>query len=177
MPRIAALLVLSTSLWAQGNWQKPGEIRQPKGTWQKPGEIQVPKGIQAIKAQDQTCQQRLTVAADALFEFDKATLTADAEQTLSALGPMIEKAGKHPVRIAGYTDALGTDAYNQKLSEKRAQAVKEWLVAHRYVTAAAAIEGFGKTRPVEPNTNPDGTDNPAGRQQNRRVEVIVHTCN
>jgi outer membrane protein OmpA-like peptidoglycan-associated protein len=170
------LLVSAASLYAQGHWQKPGEIQQPKGTWQKPGEIQVPKGIQAIKAQEQTCKQRLTVAADALFEFDKATLTADAEQTLTALGPMVEKEGKHPVRIAGHTDSIGSDAYNQKLSEKRAQAIKEWLMAHHYVTPAATIEGFGKTQPAAPNTNPDGTDNPAGRQQNRRVEVIIDTC-
>jgi outer membrane protein OmpA-like peptidoglycan-associated protein len=169
-----ALLLL---VWQQGKWQKPGEIQQPKGTWQKPGEIQVPRGIRAIKAYDETCKQRLTVAADALFEFDKATLNGDTEQTLAALGPMIQKAGKHTVRIEGHTDSVGTDAYNLKLSERRAQAVKEWLIAHSYVEAAAMTQGFGKARPVAPNSNPDGSDSPAGRAQNRRVEVVIDTCN
>src|ERR1041385_4489067 len=79
----------------KGTWQKPGEIEKPKGPWQKPGAkpggIQVPKGSQAIRAQEDKCEHRFIVGADALFEFDKATLSADAKATLSALGPMIQK--------------------------------------------------------------------------------------
>jgi outer membrane protein OmpA-like peptidoglycan-associated protein len=160
----------------KGTWQKPGEIQQPKGKWQTPGEIQVPRGIQAIKSQNEKCQQRLSVVADALFEFDKATLNAQAEETLRALLPMLTKAGKHPISIEGHTDAIGAADYNQRLSEKRAQAVKDWLVAQQAVPASTAIKGFGKTRPVAPNANPDGSDNQAGRQKNRRVEVVIDTC-
>lgn len=76
--------------------QKPGPIQVPKGPWQKPGAIQVPKGIQAIKTRKTDCTQWLTVGSDALFAFNKATLSPDAEKTLSALGPLIVKAGKHP---------------------------------------------------------------------------------
>ncbi len=159
-----------------GTWQKPGEIQQPKGTWQKPGEIQVPKGIQAIQAHESTCEQRLTTVADALFEFDKATLGADAEQTLAVLGPQIAQRGEHPIVIEGHTDSIGSDAHNQRLSEQRATAVRAWLAAHRFVPASTPIKGYGKTRPVAPNTNPDGSDNPAGRQKNRRVEVVIKTC-
>lgn len=160
----------------KGTWQKPGEIQQPKGKWQTPGEIQVPRGIQAIKTQNAKCQQRLSVVADALFEFDKATLNAQSEETLRALLPLLAKAGKHPVNIEGHTDAIGAADYNQRLSEKRAQAVKDWLVAQQAVPAAATIKGFGKTKPVAPNTKPDGSDDPAGRQKNRRVEVVIDTC-
>ncbi|HEV3074011.1 MAG TPA: OmpA family protein [Thermoanaerobaculia bacterium] len=159
-----------------GTWQKPGEIQQPKGTWQKPGEIQVPKGIQAIQAHESGCEQRLTTVADALFEFDKATLGADAEQTLSVLGPQIAQRGEHPIVIEGYTDSIGSDAHNQRLSEQRAAAVRAWLAAHRFVPASTPIKGYGKTRPVAPNANPDGSDNPTGRQKNRRVEVVIKTC-
>jgi outer membrane protein OmpA-like peptidoglycan-associated protein len=159
-----------------GTWQKPGEIQQPKGPWQKPGEIQVPKGIQAIQAHESGCEQRLTTVADALFEFDKATLGADAEQTLAVLGPQIAQRGEHPIVIEGHTDSIGTDAHNQRLSEQRAAAVRAWLAAHRFVPASTPIKGYGKTRPVAPNTNPDGSDNPAGRQKNRRVEVVIKTC-
>ncbi len=161
----------------KGAWQKPGEIQQPKGPWQKPGAIQVPKGIQAIRTQDDTCQRRLIVGADALFDFDKATLTPDAVETLNALGPMIQKAGKHPVIVEGHTDAIGSASYNQDLSERRAQAVRGWLVEQQLVEENAAnVRGYGKNRPVAPNARPDGSDNPAGRRKNRRVEVVIDTC-
>ncbi len=161
----------------KGTWQKPGEIQQPKGIWQKPGEIQVPKGIQAIRAQDDGCRHRLIVGADALFEFNKADLSADARETLAALGPMLQKSGKHPVTVEGHTDAVGKDAYNQELSERRAKAVRDWLVEQHYLDAASSdVQGFGKKRPAAPNTNPDGSDNPAGRQKNRRVEVVIDNC-
>ena len=81
-----AALALASPLAAQGEiqkprdtWQKPGEIQQPKGTWQQPGEIQISKGIQAIRTEDERCAKRFVVGADALFEFDKATLTLDAD--------------------------------------------------------------------------------------------------
>lgn len=159
-----------------GTWQTPGEIQQPKGTWQTPGAIQVPKGIQAIHAQDEKCKKRFQVGADALFEFNQAALNKDAEETLQALVPMLQKAGAYPATVEGHTDSIGTDAYNQTLSEKRAQAVKDWLVAHRTLPASTAIRGYGKTRPVAPNAKPDGSDDPAGRAKNRRVEVVLDLC-
>jgi outer membrane protein OmpA-like peptidoglycan-associated protein len=157
-------------------WQTPKEIQQPKGTWQQPGEIQVPKGIQAIRTQEERCVKRFLVGADALFEFDKAALTPDARETLEALVPLLAKAGKHPAAVEGHTDAKGSDAYNQTLSEKRAQAVKDWLVARGAVPAATLTKGWGEQRPVAPNARPDGSDDPAGRQKNRRVEVVLDLC-
>src|SRR5215471_13576690 len=72
----------------KGTWQKPGEIQQPRGTWQQPGEIQVPKGAQAVQTTAVSrCEQRLSVVGDALFDFDKSSLRADAEETLAAAGP------------------------------------------------------------------------------------------
>jgi outer membrane protein OmpA-like peptidoglycan-associated protein len=97
--------------------------------------------MQAIKSQEAKCEQRMTVVADALFEFDKATLTKDAEQTSDVLGPLVNpKAGKHPV------------------------------------TARVTRTSGGKKRPVAPNAKPDGTDDPDGRQKNRRVEIVTNTC-
>lgn len=157
-------------------WQKPGEIQQPKGNWQTPGEIQVPKGIQAIRTEDEKCSKRFLVGSDALFEFDKATLTPDAEETLKALVPLLAKAGKKPMIIEGHTDAKGSGDYNQTLSEKRAVAVRDWLAAHGAAPAATPTRGWGERRPVAPNARPDGSDDPAGRQKNRRVEVILDLC-
>jgi outer membrane protein OmpA-like peptidoglycan-associated protein len=160
----------------KGSWQVPGQIQVPKGPWQKPGEIQVPKGIQAIKHEDTGCRHRLKIVADALFAFNKSDLNPDAEETLNALGPEITKLGNHPATIEGHTDSIGSAEYNQHLSEQRADAVKDWLISHKFVAASTPSKGYGKTRPVAPNTNPDGSDNPQGRQKNRRVEIVVDSC-
>jgi outer membrane protein OmpA-like peptidoglycan-associated protein len=180
---VLVLLTLAVPATAQheiqkprDTWQKPGEIQQPKGTWQQPGEIQIPKGIQAIRTEDEKCSKRFLVGSDALFEFDKATLTPDAEETLKALVPLLAKAGKKPMTIEGHTDAKGSDDYNQTLSEKRAVAVRDWLVAHGTAPATTPTQGWGERHPVAPNARPDGSDDPAGRQKNRRVEVILDLC-
>lgn len=160
-----------------GNWQVPGEIKQPTGKWQVPGDIQVPKGIQAVKTVAVgKCERRLSVVADALFDFDKYDLRADAEETLLAAGPEIKKIGGKPSRIEGHTDSKGGDSYNTKLSEARATTVRDWMARHDIVPAGTPIQGYGKTKPAVPNTTADGTDDPAGRQKNRRVEVVIDTC-
>ena len=161
----------------KGPWRVPGEIQQPKGPWQQPGAIQVPKGIEAVRATAVSrCEQRLSVVADALFDFDRADLRADAEETLAAAAPEIAKLGGKPSRIEGHTDGKGSDAYNLKLSEARATTVRTWLAGRGVVPAATPIKGFGKTKPVAPNTTADGKDDPQGRQKNRRVEVVFDTC-
>lgn len=160
----------------KGKWQKPGEFQQPKGNWQKPGEIQIPRGIQAIRVDDKTCLHRLSVVADALFAFDQVTLTPQAEETLQALIPLLAKEGKHSLLIEGHTDALGSPEYNMNLSLKRAQAVRDWLSTHQVIQSGSTTKGYGETHPVAPNKKPDGSDDPAGRQKNRRVDLVIDTC-
>lgn len=164
-----AIAALATPALAQRELQKPGPI-------QKPGEIQVPRGIQAIKSESEPCRKKLSVVADALFEFNQAALTPRAEETLGALPAILAESGRHPVSIEGHTDSIGSVDHNQTLSEQRAQAVKTWLVARQAVPATTPSKGYGKSRPVASNTNPDGTDNPEGRQRNRRVEIVLDTC-
>lgn len=156
----------------KGTWQTPGEIQQPKGTWQVPGDIQKPGEIQRV---EEKCRHRLVVAADALFAFDEDRLSAQAEGTLGALGPQLAKE-KGAVTVEGHTDAKGSDAYNQSLSERRARAVRDWLAAHHHVAAATPAVGYGEVHPVAPNAKPDGSDDPEGRAKNRRVEVVIATC-
>ena len=137
---------------------------------------QVPQKVVKVKPVTKGCTEKLTLGADALFEFGEATLTPTAQKTLALLGPTISKGGKHPVQIYGYTDSIGSDSYNQALSEQRARSVRNWLAAHGYIRASTSIKGFGKQHPVAPNTNPNGSDNPQGRAKNRRVEVLIDTC-
>src|SRR5215469_1712757 len=79
--------------WQQPNWsymdkhknltiQKPGEVLPPKGKWIKPGEIQIPKGINAISVRKEPCKHHVSICSDTLFQFDKSTLTPDAEAAL-----------------------------------------------------------------------------------------------
>lgn len=163
--------------------QNPGQVSQPTAPIQTPGKIQepkalqIPRGIKAIRQVDKNCEHRFVVGADTLFQFDKWNLTPQAEETLKVLGPMIQKESNHPISIEGHTDSIGTVDYNQQLSEKRAATVNQWLMDHKYLPGSAAVSGYGKSRPIAANTNADGSDNPAGRQKNRRVEIVVDTCN
>ena len=90
--------------------------------------------------------------------------------------PEITKLGGRPNRIEGHTDSIGTDAYNQKLSEARARTVRDWLAKRNVIPASTPIRGFGKSMPIAPNTTADGKDDPEGRQRNRRVEVVFEGC-
>jgi outer membrane protein OmpA-like peptidoglycan-associated protein len=117
---------------------------------------------------------RIDLAADVLFDFDKADLLPKAQQTLSQAAGIIREKAKGKVRIDGYTDAKGADAYNQRLSERRAAAVETWFKTKGNLKDVSFVtQGFGAKNPVAPNTKPDGSDDPAGRQRNRRVEIVI----
>jgi outer membrane protein OmpA-like peptidoglycan-associated protein len=102
-----------------------------------------------------------------LFDFDSANLRADAERTLEELAQVLVAYAPRPVRVEGHTDSIASDAYNQGLSERRAASVVQWLAAHGVAASRLASAGFGESRPAADNATA------AGRQQNRRVEVII----
>ncbi len=108
------------------------------------------------------------------FDFDKSTLRPDAVAILNQAIDILKRYPDLKVEVAGHTDSIGTDAYNQKLSERRAKAVYDYLTSNG-VDAGRLVgpHGYGESRPIAPNTNPDGSDNPEGRAQNRRTELNV----
>lgn len=108
---------------------------------------------------------------DVLFDFDKATIRANALPILEKVAAAARQTGNRPIRVEGHTDAVGQPAYNQKLSQARAQSVVGWLAKGGIPASRLSAQGFGATRPVAPNKTPDGKDDPAGRQKNRRVTV------
>jgi outer membrane protein OmpA-like peptidoglycan-associated protein len=117
---------------------------------------------------------RIDLAADVLFDFDKAVLRPEAGPALEKVAAVLNSYPKATIVIEGHTDGKGDDQYNQKLSERRAEAVRLWLVAHK-VTTPMTSRGWGRTKPVAPNSKSDGSDDPVGRQKNRRVEITVKT--
>jgi len=113
----------------------------------------------------------ITLAADVLFEFDRADLTPAANTRLDELAVELTDLGPREIAIAGHTDDHGEPAYNQTLSEQRAQAVQTALDARLGEGFTFAVTGHGETQPVAANAYDDGSDNPDGRALNRRVEI------
>lgn len=115
----------------------------------------------------------VNLPADVLFDFDKAELRAEARDALHEVAALILERSRRSIAIAGHTDAIGTEAYNQRLSERRAAAVKTWLISRENIKSPPiATSGRGAREPVAPNRRPDGTDDPEGRQLNRRVTIV-----
>ncbi len=116
----------------------------------------------------------MNLAGDVLFDYDKATLKSAAEEALKKVSVVLSQFPESKVTVEGFTDAKGGKAVNLQLSRERAMAVKDWLVKNGGVVAAnIAANGRGEENSVAPNTNSDGSDNPAGRAHNRRVSIIV----
>ena len=120
----------------------------------------------------ESCGTVITLEDGLLFDFGSFQVRADSAETISELSALLKEAGAPTAHIYGHTDSVSDDAFNQTLSEQRAQAVVEALKANGVSTSLDAT-GFGETRPVAPNGNSDGSDNPAGRQLNRRVEIFI----
>jgi OmpA-OmpF porin, OOP family len=108
------------------------------------------------------------------FDFDKATLRPDAVANLDDAIGILNAHPEMRVEVAGHTDSIGTAEYNQDLSQRRASAVYDYLTSHGVdASRISGPNGYGETRPIAPNTNADGTDNPEGRARNRRTELNV----
>lgn len=117
---------------------------------------------------------QIELSGDVLFDFDKWDIRPDAEESLKKVAEIILTYESTKVVISGHTDSIGKEEYNQTLSEKRAQSVKNWLSENSGINPEIMeTVGYGESKPVTPNANPDGSDNPAGRQKNRRVEISI----
>ena len=110
---------------------------------------------------------KVTFAADTFFDFDKSVLKPAGKAKLDELVSKIHSINLEVIVAVGYTDSIGTDAYNLKLSERRAQAVKAYLESKGIDKSRIYTEGKGKTQPVASNKTPQG------RALNRRVEIEV----
>ena len=120
----------------------------------------------------QSCGTVITLEDSVLFDFGSSDLRSEASTTLTNLATVLKDSKAPKVQVQGHTDSVSDDAFNQKLSEQRAQAVSSALKSDGVAADLEAV-GYGETKPVAPNENPDGSDNPSGRRLNRRVEVFV----
>nr|WP_319565639.1 OmpA family protein [uncultured Rhodoferax sp.] len=110
---------------------------------------------------------KVTYAADAFFDFDKAVLKPEGKAKLDDLVGKVKDINLEVIIAVGHTDSVGTDAYNQKLSVKRSEAVKAYLVSKGIEKNRVYTEGKGESQPVADNKTKEG------RSKNRRVEIEV----
>ncbi len=115
----------------------------------------------------QTERGLLVTLGDVLFAFNKADLTPQAGPRLDKLAAFLKQFPQRKLLVEGYTDAVGSDAYNMELSERRAEAIREALIARGVDTTRVVTKGYGKAYPVADNGSADG------RAMNRRVEVVI----
>lgn len=125
--------------------------------------------LQELQAKP-TDRGMVVTLGDVLFDTGKAQLKPGAQSTMDRLATILKEDKSRVVVIEGHTDSVGSDHYNQGLSEQRALAVQSALMQRGVQGAQIQTEGKGENMPVASN------DNPAGRQQNRRVEVIFATA-
>ena len=169
-------IAISSSVFAQNvdNWVNSSGIVWKNGTnelcWRDANwtPATAAKGCDgAITAQPAAMSAKVSYTADALFDFDKSVLKPAAKTSLDNLVGQIKSLALEVVIATGHTDSVGTDAYNQKLSVRRATAVKNYLVSKGIDANRIQIEGKGESQPVADNKTS------AGRAKNRRVQIEV----
>lgn len=109
----------------------------------------------------------VSLSNDLLFETDSAQLTPEAIADLEKLGDILAKYPDDKLKVSGHTDSRGTNAYNEQLSERRAESVRRVLASRGVRDAQMRVLGFGETQPLAENTTVQG------RQKNRRVELLI----
>ena len=126
-----------------------------------------PDTLAGKKVDANGCPDILLTLTGINFKFDSSVIEPNSEQILNQAVDALNRTKAVDVRIEGHTDSTGPDAYNQKLSERRANAVKNYLVSHGIDSSVLTTQGMGEGHPVATNTTRDG------RYQNRRVEFHV----
>ncbi len=162
--------------WRTGFWTPAMAIEECDPDLVKKDAAAKPAGAAAAAAGAKPTASKVTLAADALFDFNKATLRDEGKAKLDKLAGDIKGIKLEVIIAVGHADRFGTDAYNQKLSEKRAAAVKTYLVGKGVEPNRVYTEGKGEKQPI---TKADQCKGPKSKkvidclQPDRRVEIEV----
>jgi outer membrane protein OmpA-like peptidoglycan-associated protein len=113
------------------------------------------------------------VLENVYYDYNKASLKPESHLSLDKLVEMLQQNPQMVIELGAHTDNVGSEKYNLKLSEARAQSVVTYLISKGIDASRLKAKGYGSTQPIAPNTNEDGSDNPEGRQKNRRTEFKV----
>jgi outer membrane protein OmpA-like peptidoglycan-associated protein len=124
--------------------------------------------LSELKARQTERGLELTLS-NVLFDFDKATLKPGGERSLGVLVDFLKANPTRRLTVEGHTDSLGADSYNLQLSQQRANAVRDWFTQNSIGADRITAQGMGENYPLASN------DSEAGRQENRRVQIIITT--
>ena len=147
--------------WHTGYWTPADAVPSCDGPLTQPASV-APVAVAPVPT-----AEKVTYAADAFFDFDKAIVKPEGKAKLDELVNALTGMDTEVIVAVGHTDWIGTDKYNQKLSERRANAVKAYLVSKGVPAEKIFTEGKGKKQPIASNKTREG------RAKNRRVEVEV----
>ncbi|MFN5169754.1 MAG: OmpA family protein [Cyclobacteriaceae bacterium] len=122
---------------------------------------------------DKLERNKIFVLQNIYFGFDSAIIRKESARELDKLVQLLNDNPEIKIEMGSHTDSVGSNTYNIDLSQRRAQATVDYLIRKGIDTKRLVAKGYGETRPIARNTNPDGSDNPDGRQRNRRTEFKI----
>jgi OOP family OmpA-OmpF porin len=177
---IAASVVLLTagSVYAQDKTfvqcSSGGPVRDSQGDCViAAGGSALPDCLPAVAAAPAPAVLARSLDARVNFDFDKSNLRPEGMAELDRLVGDMSAISVQSVDVVGHTDSIGSEAYNQGLSERRAASAADYMITKGVASTLIATRGAGELQPIAPNRNEDGSDNPEGRAQNRRVDIAV----
>lgn len=126
----------------------------------------------------EACLQPFTVGkaiviSNVLYDFNASELRAESKTVLDGLATIMKDNPQIKVELGSHTDGIGSEEYNRKLSQARAESCVAYIISRGISEDRIFAKGYGKSKPIAPNTLPNGKDNPEGRQLNRRTEFVV----
>jgi outer membrane protein OmpA-like peptidoglycan-associated protein len=129
--------------------------------------------LDTILVMDRIELNKIFVLENIYFDFDKSDITPQAATELNKLVDILKDNAAIKIEMGSHTDSVGTQDYNIQLSQRRAESTVKYLVNNGIAQQRLTAKGYGETKPIARNTNPDGSDNPVGRARNRRTEFKI----
>ncbi|HRX00865.1 MAG TPA: OmpA family protein, partial [Cyclobacteriaceae bacterium] len=129
--------------------------------------------LDTILVLDRLEKNKIFVLNNIYFDLDKSDIRPDAATELDKLVDLLTDNPGIKIEMSSHTDSIASHAYNMQLSQRRAESTVRYLISKGVAPDRLVAKGYGEEKPIARNTNPDGTDNPEGRQRNRRTEFKI----
>ena len=129
--------------------------------------------LDTIVVLDRKERNKIFVLENIYFGYDSANIRPDAARELNKLVTLLNDNTDLKIEMGSHTDSVASEAYNIQLSQRRGESTVNYLIQKGIDPSRLVAKGYGESKPIARNTNPDGSDNPQGRQRNRRTEFKI----